>query len=219
MLRGVAFPHDYLHPNEELILDLKPHWFQLVPSGASLAAAILLGIIVLVNTSNQFISILVGILILGVLVWFGITYAQWTATHFVVSSDRLIHRVGLVSRSGVEIPLDRINTVFTSQSLFERILGAGDLTIESAGAEGRQEFHDIRKPTKVQNEIYVAKEDLENRRYDRIAESARGGAQAAAPHPEASIPEQIDQLDALRKRGVISDEEFERKKIELLGRM
>ncbi len=215
----MAFPQDYLHPNEELILDLKPHWFRLIPSGGSLVAALLIGIIVLVNTDNQAISIVVGLLILGVLGWFGWSYAQWAATHFVVTSDRLIHREGMVSRSGVEIPLDRINTVFTSQRLFERMIGAGDLTIESAGAEGRQEFHDIRKPTAVQNEIYIAKENLENRRYDRIAQSAAGHAGEQQVNPAASIPEQIDQLDALRKRGVISEEEFERKKIELLGRM
>jgi uncharacterized membrane protein YdbT with pleckstrin-like domain len=211
----VAFPQDYLHPNEELILDLKPHWFRLVPSSAALAAALVIGVIVWANIDNQLVSILVGLAILAALGWFGTSYARWTATHFVVTSDRLIHREGLVSRSGVEIPLDRINTVFTSQSLFERMIGAGDLTIESASTEGRQEFHDVRRPTQVQNEIYVAKESAEDRRYDRIARSAAGPAAPSGP----SIPEQIEQLDALRQRGVISDEEFERKKTELLGRM
>jgi uncharacterized membrane protein YdbT with pleckstrin-like domain len=217
----VAFPADYLHPNEELILHLKPHWFRLVPASGSLAAALLIGLLVWINVDNQFVSIVVGLLILGTLGWFGVVYARWTSTHFVVTSDRLIHRVGLVSRAGVEIPLDRINTVFSAQSLFERIVGAGDLTIESAGAEGRQEFHDIRKPTRVQNEIYVAKENAENRRYDRMGQSASNSAAAASPAtPSApSIPEQIEQLDALRQRGVISEEEFERKKAELLGRM
>lgn len=211
----MAFPHDYLHPNEELVLDLKPHWFQLLPSGASLAGALLLGIVVLVNTDNQVVNILVGLVILGTLGWFGSSYASWTSTHFVVTSDRLIHRAGIVRRSGIEIPLDRINAVHSSQNLFERLIGAGDLTIESASAEGRSEFHDIRQPTKVQNEIYVAKENAENRRFDRMAQTASGAAAPAA----ASIPEQIDQLDALRQRGVISEEEFERKKAELLGRM
>ena len=211
----MAFPQDYLHPHEELILDLKPHWFRLVPSAASLAAALVLGVIVWANIDNQAVSIIVGVLILGVLGWFGMSFARWTSTHFVVTSDRLIHREGLLNRVGVEIPLERINTVFTSQSLFERMLGAGDLTIESAGAEGRQEFHDVRKPTSVQNEIYTAMESNENAKYDRIAKSASGGGAPAG----ASIPEQIDQLDALRQRGVISDEEFERKKAELLGRM
>lgn len=211
----MAFPQDYLHPNEELILDLKPHWFRLVPVSAALAASLILGVVVWANVDNQAVSILVGLLILAVLAWFGSTYATWATTHFVLTSDRLIHREGIVSRSGIEIPLDRINTVFSSQSLFERMIGAGDLTIESAGAEGRQEFHDIRKPTQVQNEVYVAKEAEENRKYDRIAQSAAGSSAPAG----ASIPEQIEQLDSLRKRGVISEDEFARKKAELLGRM
>ena len=211
----MAFPQDYLHPNEELILDLKPHWFGLVPAGAALAAALALGVVVWANTDNQAISILVGLLILGTLGWFGTSYASWTSTHFVVTSDRLIHREGIVRRSGIEIPLDRINTVHSSQSMFERMIGAGDLTIESASAEGRSEFHDIRKPTMVQNEIYVAKENAEERRFQRMAQSA---TPAAAP-PGPSIPEQIEQLDSLRQRGVISEDEFERKKAELLGRM
>jgi uncharacterized membrane protein YdbT with pleckstrin-like domain len=211
----VAFPQDYLHPNEELILDLKPHWFGLVPAGAALVAALVLGVVVWANTDNQVISILVGLLILGTLGWFGSSYASWTSTHFVVTSDRLIHREGIVRRSGIEIPLDRINTVHSSQNLFERMIGAGDLTIESASAEGRSEFHDIRRPTQVQNEIYVAKENAEERRFQRMAQSATPAAAPAGP----SIPEQIEQLDSLRQRGVISDDEFERKKAELLGRM
>jgi uncharacterized membrane protein YdbT with pleckstrin-like domain len=211
----VAFPHDYLHPNEELVLDLKPHWYRLLPSGAALVGALVLGIVVWANTDNQAISIVVGLIILGTLGWFGSSYASWTSTHFVVTSDRLIHREGIVRRSGIEIPLDRINTVHSSQNILERMIGAGDLTIESASAEGRSEFHDIRKPTKVQNEIYVAKDNAENRRFERMAQTASGAPAPAGP----SIPEQIDQLDALRQRGVISDEEFERKKAELLGRM
>lgn len=211
----MAFPQDYLHPNEKLIFDLKPHWFRLVPSSAALAVSLILGIFVFARVDNQVVSILVGVLILGVLGWFGASYGSWATTHFVLTSDRLIHRTGIISRSGIEIPLDRINTVFSSQSLFERMIGAGDLTIESAGAEGRQEFHDVRKPTQVQNEIYIAKETDENDRYDRIAQAAAGSSAPVAP----SIPEQIDQLDALRQRGVISPEEFDRKKAELLGRM
>ncbi len=211
----MAFPHDYLHPNEELILDLKPHWFRLVPSGAALAASLVLGVLVWANVDNQVVSILVGLLILGTLGWFGVSYASWTSTHFVVTSDRLIHREGIVSRSAIEIPLDRINTVHSSQGLFERLIGAGDLIIESASVEGRSEFHDVRKPTQVQNEIYVAKESAEDRRLQRLAQAGSGAAAPSGP----SIPEQIEQLDALRQRGVISEEEFARKKAELLGRM
>ncbi|MBK5221847.1 MAG: PH domain-containing protein [Acidimicrobiia bacterium] len=208
----MAFPEEYLHPNEELVLDLRPHWFQMLPSTAALIAAIVIGLLVITQIGNDVVSILAGVLILTALVWFGVNYASWVSSHFVLTSDRLIHREGIISRSGIEIPLERINTVFSSQSIFERMIGAGDLVIESASTEGRQEFANMRKPSAIQNEIYVAMEANENRKFDRIS----GGAPAAAP---ASIPEQIEQLDSLRERGLISDAEFARKKAELLDRM
>jgi len=131
----------------------------------------------------------------------------------------VISRTGIVSKEGIEIPLDRINTVFFNQSIFERMIGAGDLGIESAGEGGRQEFSDIRKPSLVQNEIYRQVEGLEDRRLRRLGEAASASAPAAAPAPELSIPEQIEKLDQLRRQGVVTDEEFEAKKRELLDRM
>lgn len=209
----MPFPDDYLHPNETLILNLRPHWFSMVPSTAALVGALIVGLFAIVQVDNQALSILAGVLILAALAWFGVNYAKWVSSHFVLTSDRLIHREGIISRSGIEIPLERINTVFSSQSVFERMIGAGDLVIESASTEGRQEFENMRKPSAIQNEIYVAMEANENRKYDRIGGGA--GAVPAAP----SIPEQIEQLDSLRERGLISEDEFARKKSELLDRM
>ena len=76
----------------------------------------------------------------------------------------------MISKEGIEIPLDRINTVFFNQSIFERIIGAGDLGIESAGEGGHQEFTDIRRPNLVQNEIYRQVESLEDRRLRRLGQ-------------------------------------------------
>ncbi|HSL57318.1 MAG TPA: PH domain-containing protein [Acidimicrobiales bacterium] len=207
----MGFPEDYMHGQEQLLLDLKPHWWRIVPSAAALAGAVLIGIIVVANDWPDALSLLVGVGILAALGWFGISYAQWVSTHFVLTSDRLIYRSGLVSRTGIEIPLERINTVFSSQNLFERVIGAGDLVVESASAEGRQEFDDIRKPQAVQNEIYVAMENNENRKFDRIASSSGGGA------PSVSVAEELAKLDDLRTRGVISEAEFAAQKAKLLG--
>jgi hypothetical protein len=101
--------------------------------------------------------------------------------------------------------------VFFSQSIFERILGSGDLVIESAGEQGRQAFSDVRKPSAVQNEIYLQMEANENRKFDRIGARGGGGGD--------SIPAQIEQLDDLRRRGVLTDAEFQAKKADLLRRM
>ena len=163
---------------------------------------------------------IVGLLVLVCLGWFGWRYCRWITTNFVCTTDRLIYRHGVLSKHGIEIPLDRVNTVFFRQSIFERIVGAGDLVIESAGEMGRQRFSNVRKPSAVQNEIYRQIEANENRKYDRMGVSAAAGTAAATKADDTeSIPAQIRELDELRKQGLLTEEEFARKKQQLLDRM
>ncbi len=209
----MPFPRHLLTEDEDLVLDLRPHWWFLAPAGGVLVLAVLLGLGALVQSWWRPVEFLIGIFLLAALGWFGLTYLKWTTTNFVVTSERVISRTGVVSKTGIEIPLDRINTVFFNQSLFERMIGAGDLGIESAGEGGRQQFSDIRKPNIVQNEIYRQVEGLEDRKLRRLGEAAGGGRRAE------SIPEQIEKLDQLRRQGVLTDTEFEAKKRDLLDRM
>ena len=213
----MAFDRKLLHEHEELVLDLRPHWWYMAePTGALLGATVL-GIIVLVvldldGRPDQILSIAAVVLIVGCLVWFGVRYAKWVTTNFVVTSDRLVYRAGVLAKKGIEIPLERVNTVFFSQSIFERMLGAGDLSIESGGETGKQTFGDVRKPSAVQNEIYRQMELNNTRMY--------GGSRSGdAPGSSSSIPTQIAELDKLRQQGVLSDAEFAAKKDELLKRM
>ncbi len=209
----MPFPRHLLTDDEDLVLDLRPHWWFLAPSGALLAVAVLFGLMALIRDWPNWIGVPVGLWVLGALGWFAVRYLTWTTTNFVVTNERVISRTGVISKRGIEIPLDRINTVFFNQTIFERMIGAGDLGIESAGEGGRQTFTDIRKPNMVQNEIYRQVEGLENRKFSKM------GQAAAPPAPTESIPDQIEKLDQLRRQGVLTEEEFARKKRELLDRM
>ena len=215
----MPFPKNLLTDEEELILDLRPHWWYLAPAASVLFVAVVLGLVALVNDWPSAIKFISGVLVLGTLAYFGIQYSRWTTTNFAVTTERVISRTGVVAKKGIEIPLDRINTVFFSQSLFERLIGAGDLGIESAGEGGRQTFSNIRKPNLVQNEIYRQKEGYEDRRLFKLSNAATAASASSPPPATASIPEQIEKLDQLRRQGVLSDEEFEAKKRELLDRM
>jgi uncharacterized membrane protein YdbT with pleckstrin-like domain len=210
----MPFPRHLLTDDEDLVLDLRPHWWFLAPAGALLSVAVLLGLASLIGDWASWLKFPVGILVLGSLGFFVLRYLTWTTTNFVVTNERVISRTGVVSKQGIEIPLDRINTVFFNQTLFERMIGAGDIGIESAGEGGRQTFTDIRKPNLVQNEIYRQVEGLETRKLQRMGQAAAGNVPSTD-----SIPEQIEKLDQLRRQGVVTDEEFERKKRELLDRM
>ncbi len=210
----MAFPDKLLSEGEQKVLDLRPHWLYLLKPILALAGAVILGILVLVGDLVGPIKVLTAVLVVGALLWFGQQYAKWTTTNFVVTTDRLIYRWGVYAKNGIEIPLERVNTVFFSQSIFERMCGTGDLEIESAGERGNQRFSNIRKPSAVQTEIYRQMEQNENRKFDRI-----GRGPAAPATPAHSVPEQIAQLDDLRQRGVLSEQEFQEKKTELLKRM
>ncbi len=209
----MAFSRRLLNEEEGIVLDLHPHWLSFWRPVLALVASIALGLWVMFGWDGApgAVEAFAGVLIVACVVWFGVVYSRWVTTNFVVTTDRLIYRHGVLSKHGIEIPLDRVNTVFFSQTLFERMLGSGDLTIESAGEMGRQDFHNVRKPSAVQNEIYKQVEANENRKFDRVGRNDRGDG--------GSIPDQIEQLDALRRRGVLSESEFQVKKAQLLDRM
>jgi membrane protein YdbS with pleckstrin-like domain len=202
----VAFPRKLLNTGEDVVVDLRPHWW-FFAGPASLLAVTVIGLIVAaVNDAPGFLRLVLACIALAALGWFAGRYTRWATTSFAVTTDRIIFRHGVVSKQGIEIPLERVNTIFFHQSIWERVIGTGDLVIESAGEKGSEPFTDIRKPSHVQNEIYRLMEDNATR-------TASGG------HRDLSIPEQIDRLDDLRRRGVISDAEFQAKKTQLLDRM
>jgi uncharacterized membrane protein YdbT with pleckstrin-like domain len=213
----VPFPRKLLNDDEDIVLDLHPHWWFFAPPMFALIGAIVLGVLVAAG-SVDWLGIPVGVLVLACLVWFGLRYSKWITTNFVVTTDRLIYRHGVLAKHGIEIPLDRVNTVFFRQSVFERMVGSGDLVIESAGEMGRQAFSNVRHPSAVQNEVYRQIEANENRKYDRVGQSVAAG-NAADEHADSSIPAQIRQLDELRRQGVLTDAEFAAKKQQLLDRM
>src|SRR4051794_1615405 len=214
----MPFPKALLNDNEEVVLDLRPHPLFMAASTAALIGSLILGIVVYQNSGDDnvgpYFRYLVAAIIIFCIGWFISRYMKWVSTQFVVTSDRVISREGVVAKKGVEIPLERINTVFFKQRIFERMVGAGDLGIESAGERGLETFEDVRKPSLVQNEIYRQMEANNTRMF--------GGMRTPAPTQpgtDSSIPDQIERLDDLRKRGLISDQEFATKKAELLNRM
>ncbi len=206
----MAFPRRYLNEGEEIVLDLRPHWSFFAGPAATLSSSLALSVFVALNVDRHR-DVLVYIALLAAtasLLWFLGRYARWATTNFVVTTDRLIHRVGVFSKHGKEIPLERLNDITFRKTLFERMVGAGDLLIESAGEQGQQEFHNFSHPERVQNVIHQQIEAAQLRDRDPI-EGRR----------ELSPLEQLERLDELRERGVISRAEFDAKKAQLLDRL
>ena len=95
----MGFKDDQLFSNEEIVLDLRPHWWFFANQAATLLAAVVLGVAALF-IGNGIINILAAVLLVVVLLWFLARYLVWTTTAFVVTTDRLISRNGGVQSLG-----------------------------------------------------------------------------------------------------------------------
>jgi uncharacterized membrane protein YdbT with pleckstrin-like domain len=201
----VPFPRRLLFEGEEIVLDVRPHWRFFV--GPALLLLVALAVLVAAAGAkvDDWALLAAAGVVVASLLWFAGRYLRWATTNFVLTTDRLIFRSGVVAKRGTEIPLERINTVFSHQTILERMLRSGDLVIESGGEQGRESFSDIPRPAQVQNEIYRQIEDNQQR---------SSGAQR-----EPDVVDQLDRLDDLRKRGVITEAEFLAKKAKLLDRL
>jgi uncharacterized membrane protein YdbT with pleckstrin-like domain len=214
----MTYPRRLLNEGEDIALDLKPHWWFFAHHILTGIPLLVLFVLILGTAGDLQRNLLYAWVVLAVAwaIWLAFKYVNWYFTHFVVTTDRVIYRTGVISKKGVEIPLDRISNINFSQKIFERVIGAGDLSIESAGRDGQSRFSDVRHPDGVQQEIY-RQADAHARR--RAGWQASAAAPTTGAKPEASIPEQLEQLASLRDRGIISPDEFEAKKAQLLERM
>ena len=209
----MTFPKKNLNTDETIALDMHPHWWYFASPAFSLLGVIIVGIVVLSQTDSETTNrkaavIAVLVLLVVTALWLIGRYLKWLTTNFVITSQRLIFRQGVVAKRGIEIPLERVNNVNFNQSVFERLLGAGDLLIESGGEDGQQRFTDIRHPDKVQNLVHAQVESLIQRRAGYVGHQQVAGGDVA---------DQLERLEGLLQRGTITQEEFDSQKHKLLG--
>jgi uncharacterized membrane protein YdbT with pleckstrin-like domain len=156
----VGFPESVLTKDEHVEIHLHPHWkalvrpvfFLVVVVAAIIAAGIFLAGKGTTQNIGFFVVCGVGLVVfLWLTVW---PWLTWRTTHYVFTNERVIMREGVFSREGRDIPLNRINDVSFQHSFFERLLGAGTLTIESAGERGQVVLTDIPRVEKIQSQLY-----------------------------------------------------------------
>ena len=198
----MSYPARLLTDGEVVVRGFRPHWKSLIIPALWTVPAIFGAFLNASLTPTGLPRNAVYlILALGWIVIAGVPLLRWWFTRFVLTNERLILRKGIIARSGVEIPLEVINDVIFSQTVFERILGFGDLIIESAGEQGQSLFSDIPRPEDFQSELYRVREA-------RAKDLAGVGAAPAI--------DTLGRLAKLHADGVISDDEFETKKRKLL---
>lgn len=281
-----------LADDEEVVVDLRLHWIFL--SGPVVLTAVAVAVAVAVTLEFPGAPVAVaGVLAAMVLVpgmWLAGRIVRWLSISLVVTTTRIVFRRGVLGRDLVQLRLQRVAEVHTSQTVLDRVIGSGRLVIELLGDQPLV-VDDVPRPKALQRVITRELDELGHGAWPAAA--AQGGdvpqapvvaagpaaleatpprgtpaqprwgtpaqdpwpppaapsgaaghptdpgsgagraggaptgvdgvpplpAPPVAPTPAPSIPEQLIQLDDLRRRGIVSDAEFEAKKAELLSRL
>ena len=208
-----SYIESLLGDREEILLLAHQHWIVL-------ARALLIEIItILIVIAVAFVAAIalpdysaiiaiIGFIVLTIPVaTMTIDILNWSNRQFVITNRRVIQISGIFNKNVTDSSLEKVNDVKMVQTAFGRLFGYGDIEILTASELGVNLFRRIDEPIRFKTAMLNAKESMEH----EIVE---------AEHPVAlSIPDLIARLDVLRKEGVLSEEEFQQKKSELLSKL
>jgi len=172
----VAYPEALLGADEHVVVHHHPHWKRLVLPVLALFVVVGLGsyLAALVNGTAWSSPVWIALAVAGavLLVWWVLApLVRWKTTHFVVTTQRLMVRRGVFTRTGEDIPLSRINSVSFRHGLTDRLVGCGTLVVESASDEPL-EFADVPRVEHVHTLLYREINDDPNDDFD-VRGSAR----------------------------------------------
>jgi uncharacterized membrane protein YdbT with pleckstrin-like domain len=87
----------------------------------------------------------------------GWSYVSLVSTHYVLTTEEVYHKTGLVNRNVAQIRLDRVQNTTCSQSITERLFSYGDITIYTAGSETMDiTLDDVPNPQQVNRRLTEA---------------------------------------------------------------
>lgn len=138
-------------------------------------------------------------------------YLAWAAVErasvrYVITTDRVLATWGVLSRHGREVPLWRVSDLSYRQTPWQRIVRSGTVSLHANGAGGATELANVPNPAQVSHAVWRQIEGGRNRQERTSERSATLGT-----------TEQLEKLDELRRRGVISERQYEVQRDAIFG--
>jgi len=203
-----TYVQDLMGENERILLVARQHWFLLF---SNILLEIVLIVLLIVGTAALMpilpIAVVGYILVLVPIIGMIRDILIWSNRQYIVTNRRVIQVTGVLSKEVLDTSLEKLTDVKLSQSLLGRIFDYGDIEILTASELGVHLFKRIGNPVGFKTAMLNAKEKLG---FEEIGSQFRA---------EEDIPSMIAKLDDLRKKGILSDTEFQEKKAELLKKM
>lgn len=208
----MSYVQKLLGTNERIVFATKRHAFVLlgrVFKETLVLAVVAVGIFALPEFPQKgFLQLALMLVALIAFISMGMDVLKWKNEEFFITNRRVIHGSGIFSKKILDSSLSKINDVIMEQSLLGRMFGYGTIRILTASDEVINLLDRIAHPVEFKQAMLNAKAE---------AEPLTGGAPAAVAAPSAT--QLLDELAQLRQKNIISDQEYEEKRKEILKRM
>jgi uncharacterized membrane protein YdbT with pleckstrin-like domain len=204
-----------LGQKEKIILVSRQHWFILARSIFLEVSLILILLVISIVGAISFPHLAILVIVIAfVLLLIPIAtmtkdILEWTNRQYIVTNRRVIQISGIINKNITDSSLEKVNDVKMMQSVFGRMFDYGDIEILTASELGVNLFSKISEPIKFKSAMINAKEELDQ-------PVNRMNIDDTSPK---SIPSLIASLEQLKNQGVITEEEFQAKKSDLLTRL
>jgi uncharacterized membrane protein YdbT with pleckstrin-like domain len=205
-----------LGDRENIILATRHHWFVLASSIILeivliliIFSATLFGTIALTQSNSPALPIIavIGFILLLIPIATGTRdFLNWSNHQFIITNHRVMQISGIFNKSVIDSSLDKVNDIKMDQSALGRMFGYGNIEILTASELGVNLFKKIDDPVKFKSVLINAKAYLEH-------------AVEVAPESNTDVPTMISKLADLRTQGVLTEDEFQQKKAELLSKL
>ncbi len=230
----MGYTDSLMASGERVLRRARQHWFMLAWNAKTavlaLVVALVLLIVKLVSGGTGQLFDLMGwatlvLVVLG-LVWMGWGYLRYRNEEYLVTTRRLIHVEGVINKRATDSSLEKINDAVLTESIFGRIFGFGDLDVLTASESGDEKLRMLRDAKNFKKAMLEAKHELEIEVSRPTMPAMRTQEPApimAAPVVDSMTADEvaaaIERLTDMRDRGLITPEEFEAKRKEMLARL
>ena len=207
---------------EEIVFKTRQHWQVIVPKLVLWSAVSILIFAVTIAIFVATTALLDGLALVLLLAlvfpcWrIMVDFLNWWNEQYVITNRRVIQLEGIINKHSIDSSLEKVNDVVLQQSALGRMLNYGDVEILTASEIGVNLFKRMARPVKFKTEMLNQKEALGQLDIFQVKASRVLAEEAPTA---GDIPELIAELDELRKRGIITGDEFEEKKKALLERL
>jgi uncharacterized membrane protein YdbT with pleckstrin-like domain len=203
--------------NEKIVFIDRKHWLVLAVRAlidGILTTGILVATVLL--TGAQPFLIVLAVLVIIPIADFVVRFLNWYNEQYIITNRRVVEIHGVINKWVSDSSLDKVNDIILEQSILGRLLNYGTVKIITGSDIGVNVFKHMARPVTFKTEMLNQREDLAE--LDTFRAQTQRVLSEEAPDT-GDIPELIAELGELRDKGIITDQEFQTKKAELLGRL